>query len=93
MGRFALAGLGAVALAVAGCGGGGSKATVATGHSPVAGPMTIHLSSPAGEPHHYVIELLALRLRLRISSGFASGVLARQRPVAAGVLRGTYSRG
>jgi Raf kinase inhibitor-like YbhB/YbcL family protein len=48
---------------------------------------------PAGEPHHYVIELLALRLRLRISSGFASGVLAHQRPVAAGVLRGTYSRG
>jgi Raf kinase inhibitor-like YbhB/YbcL family protein len=48
---------------------------------------------PVGEPHHYVIELLALRRRLRISSGFGSGVLARQRPVAAGVLRGTYSRG
>jgi Raf kinase inhibitor-like YbhB/YbcL family protein len=48
---------------------------------------------PAGKPHHYVIELLALRRRLRISSGFASGALARQRPVAAGVLRGTYSQG
>jgi Raf kinase inhibitor-like YbhB/YbcL family protein len=48
---------------------------------------------PAGKTHHYVIELLALRQRLRVSSGFASGVLSRQRPVAAGVLRGTYSRG
>jgi Raf kinase inhibitor-like YbhB/YbcL family protein len=48
---------------------------------------------PAGKTHHYVIELLALRQRLRVSSGFASDVLSRQRPVAAGVLRGTYSRG
>ncbi|MGN6167404.1 MAG: YbhB/YbcL family Raf kinase inhibitor-like protein, partial [Solirubrobacteraceae bacterium] len=48
---------------------------------------------PAGKPHHYVIELLALRRSPRISPGFASDVLARQRPVAAGLLRGAYSRG
>jgi Raf kinase inhibitor-like YbhB/YbcL family protein len=47
---------------------------------------------PAGGPHHYVIELLALPRPLSVSQGFASGALARQRPVAVGVLRGTYSR-
>jgi Raf kinase inhibitor-like YbhB/YbcL family protein len=48
---------------------------------------------PAGKPHHYVIDLMALPKRLKLSPGFASGVLAGQRPVGAGVLRGTYSRG
>jgi Raf kinase inhibitor-like YbhB/YbcL family protein len=48
---------------------------------------------PAGKPHHYVIELFALPGRPSVSQGFASGALAPQRPVAAGVLRGTYSRG
>ena len=47
---------------------------------------------PAGRPHHYVIELLALSRPLSVSQGFASGVLARQRPLAVGVLRGAYSR-
>jgi Raf kinase inhibitor-like YbhB/YbcL family protein len=46
---------------------------------------------PAGRPHRYVIELLALSRPLSVSQGFASGALARQRPVAVGVLRGTYS--
>ena len=48
---------------------------------------------PAGKPHHYVIDLMALRKRLKLSPGFASGVLAGGRPVGTGVLRGTYSRG
>ena len=48
---------------------------------------------PAGKPHHYVIDLTALPKRLKLSPGFASGVLAGQRPVGAGVLRGIYSRG
>jgi Raf kinase inhibitor-like YbhB/YbcL family protein len=48
---------------------------------------------PAGSPHHYVIELLALARPLGVSRGFASGALARQRPIGTGVLRGTYSRG
>jgi Raf kinase inhibitor-like YbhB/YbcL family protein len=48
---------------------------------------------PAGKPHHYVIDLMALPKRLKLSPGFASGALAGQRPVAAGVLRATYSRG
>jgi Raf kinase inhibitor-like YbhB/YbcL family protein len=47
---------------------------------------------PGGKPHHYVIELLALSQRSSVSSGFVSGALARQRPVAAGVLRGIFSR-
>jgi Raf kinase inhibitor-like YbhB/YbcL family protein len=48
---------------------------------------------PAGKAHHYVIELLALRRRPNLSPGFASGALDRGQPVAAGVLRGTFSRG
>ncbi|HZO79084.1 MAG TPA: YbhB/YbcL family Raf kinase inhibitor-like protein [Solirubrobacteraceae bacterium] len=48
---------------------------------------------PAGKPHHYVIDLMALPKRLKLSPGFASGALAGQRPVGAGVLRGIYSRG
>jgi Raf kinase inhibitor-like YbhB/YbcL family protein len=47
---------------------------------------------PAGSVHHYVIELLALARPLGVSRGFASGALARQRPIAVGVLQGTYSR-
>jgi len=47
---------------------------------------------PAGKPHHYVIELLALPRRPGVSPGFASGALGRHRPVGAGVLRGTFSR-
>lgn len=48
---------------------------------------------PAGKAHHYLIDLIALRQRMKLSPGFASGVLDRQRPVAAGVLRGTFSGG
>ena len=187
MGRFGLAVLGALGLAVAGCGGGGKVSggplTVRSG-LPVPAPPTIHLSSPAfasgariprrytcagkdvspplrfakvpagaktlalvmidpdapggpfthwaladmpattralgpgskpkgaipgrngfgrtgyggpcppaGGAHHYVIELLALPRRLGVTAGFASDVLTRQRPVAAGVLRATFSRG
>jgi Raf kinase inhibitor-like YbhB/YbcL family protein len=184
MGKVCLAGLGALSLAVVGCGGGGSKAPGTTGHLLVRAPKIIHLSSPAfangariparftckgadisppvrwsppptgakelallmidrdapggpfthwalanipvaarslgagqvpagavqgrngfgntgyggpcppaGKPHHYVIELLALLQRVRVSPGFASHVLARGQPVAAGELLGTYSRG
>ena len=48
---------------------------------------------PAGKPHHYVIELLALPRRIAVSPGFARGELTGRRPLAAGLLRGTYSRG
>jgi Raf kinase inhibitor-like YbhB/YbcL family protein len=48
---------------------------------------------PVGRPHHYVIELMALPRRSVVSPGFASGELTGQRPLAAGVLRATYSRG
>jgi Raf kinase inhibitor-like YbhB/YbcL family protein len=48
---------------------------------------------PAGKPHHYVIELLALPRRVTVSRGFASGALGHQPPLAAGELRGTFSRG
>jgi Raf kinase inhibitor-like YbhB/YbcL family protein len=47
---------------------------------------------PAGKVHHYVIELLALAKRVRLSRGFASDALTDQRPIAAGVLPGTFSR-
>ena len=40
-----------------------------------------------------MIELLALPRRSVVSPGFASGELTGQRPLAAGVIRGTYSRG
>ncbi|MGN6168874.1 MAG: YbhB/YbcL family Raf kinase inhibitor-like protein, partial [Solirubrobacteraceae bacterium] len=53
MGRFALAGLGALSLAITGCGGGGGStapgatAPGATVRGHIAAPMTIHLSSAA----------------------------------------------
>ena len=45
---------------------------------------------PAGRPHHYVIQLLALARRVEVSRGFSRDALGRQRPLAAGVLRGTF---
>lgn len=45
---------------------------------------------PAGKPHHYVIDVIALRQHMKVSPGFASAALAGLRPVGAGFLLGTF---
>ena len=45
-----------------------------------------------GHPHHYVIELLALRAPSGLTPGFRIAALMRLRPLAAGVLVGLFGR-
>ncbi len=47
---------------------------------------------PPGRPHRYVIELLALRAPSGLTPGFRVDALKRLRPLAAGVLWGTFGR-
>jgi Raf kinase inhibitor-like YbhB/YbcL family protein len=47
---------------------------------------------PPGKRHHYVVELLALRAPSGLTPGFRSAALERLRPLASGVLVGTFGR-
>jgi Raf kinase inhibitor-like YbhB/YbcL family protein len=47
---------------------------------------------PPGKPHHYVFELLALGAPSGLTPGFRIAALKRLRPLAAGVLVGTFGR-
>lgn len=47
---------------------------------------------PPGKPHHYVIELLALRAPSGLTPGFPIAALKRAHPLAAGVLVGVFAR-
>jgi Raf kinase inhibitor-like YbhB/YbcL family protein len=47
---------------------------------------------PPGRPHHYVFELLALRAPSGLTPGFRIAALKHLRPLAAGVLVGTFGR-
>ena len=47
---------------------------------------------PPGTPHRYVFELLALRAPSGLTPGFRIAALKRLRPVAGGVLVGTFGR-
>ena len=47
---------------------------------------------PPGKPHHYLIELLALRTPSGLTPGFQISALKRLRPLAGGVLVGAFGR-